>query len=160
MIRVGCQTYTWEMLGTKWQGSVDDILEAVSKAGFQGIEISANMIGKYYDRPEEFAKALKKHGLELAAFAFASNYGFSDPEYKARWVNRSILKWVGAYVYKTLGLGRMTGYSIDTITDCAGRFVQALGFKQEGRIRNGVFCRGEFRDLFLYGCLREEWRWL
>ncbi len=31
--RIGCQTYTWEMLGPRWQGSPDDILDLVSAAG-------------------------------------------------------------------------------------------------------------------------------
>jgi inosose dehydratase len=45
--RVGCQTYTWEMLGQKWHGSPDDILDAVAAAGYTGVEFSNNMIGDY-----------------------------------------------------------------------------------------------------------------
>ena len=27
-LKVGCQTYTWEMLGDGWQGTADDLLDA------------------------------------------------------------------------------------------------------------------------------------
>lgn len=77
-MRVGHQTYSWEMLGDKWQGSPDDILDAVAAAGYQGVEFSNVMIGDYWDRPDDFRSALDQRGLELAAFAYAQA-GFSDP---------------------------------------------------------------------------------
>ncbi len=77
-IRIGCQTYTWEMLGQKWRGSPDDILDAMAAAGFGGVEFSNNTIGSYADRPEAFQKALEERGLACAAFAYATT-GFTDP---------------------------------------------------------------------------------
>jgi len=78
-IRVGCQTYSWEMLGEAWTGTPDDILRAIAAAGYAGVEFAATMIGPYYDEPAAFAEALARHGLELAAFAYASPHGFTDP---------------------------------------------------------------------------------
>ena len=31
MLKVGCQTYTWEMLGPDWTGSVDDMLDDLAE---------------------------------------------------------------------------------------------------------------------------------
>jgi inosose dehydratase len=76
--RIGCQTYTWEMLGARWQGAPDDILDLVSEAGYDGIEFSNAMIGEYMRSPDRFAAALERRGLALAAFAYAST-GFTDP---------------------------------------------------------------------------------
>ena len=53
MLKVGCQTYTWEMLGDGWNGKVDDILDAVAAAGYQGIEITNSMIREYAGRPAD-----------------------------------------------------------------------------------------------------------
>lgn len=75
---IGCQTYTWEMLGASWQGAPDDILDAVAAAGYAGVEFSNAMIGPYADAPDRFQAALERRGLVLAAFAFAHN-GFTDP---------------------------------------------------------------------------------
>lgn len=35
--------------------------------------------------------------------------------------------------------------------------LESLGFGEEGQIRRGRFIDGEYRDLILYGLLREEW---
>jgi sugar phosphate isomerase/epimerase len=77
-LRVGCQTYTWEMLGPKWRGSPDDILDAVAAAGYAGVEFSNSMIGPYEDRPAAFQAALDRRGLACAAYAYATT-GFADP---------------------------------------------------------------------------------
>jgi sugar phosphate isomerase/epimerase len=76
--RIGCQTYTWEMLGPRWQGSPDDILDLVAGAGYDGIEFSNAMIGDYLGSPDRLAAALARRGLALAAFAYAAA-GFTDP---------------------------------------------------------------------------------
>jgi inosose dehydratase len=76
--RIGCQTYSWEMLGPAWRGSPDDIMDAVSEAGYEGIEFSNVMIGGYAQAPDRLAAALAQRGLKLAAFAHSST-GFSDP---------------------------------------------------------------------------------
>jgi inosose dehydratase len=76
-IRVGCQTYTWEMLGPAWKGKVTDILDQVAGAGYAGIEITNTMIGEFSGRPQAFAEELAGRRLELAAFAYATT-GFTD----------------------------------------------------------------------------------
>ncbi|MFT4184593.1 MAG: sugar phosphate isomerase/epimerase [Rhizobium sp.] len=76
-IRVGCQTFTWEMLGKAWTGTPDDLISAIAAGGYSGIEITDTMIGRYADRPGEFAKALKDSGLQLVSFAFGSKSGFT-----------------------------------------------------------------------------------
>jgi sugar phosphate isomerase/epimerase len=78
-IRIACQTYSWEMLGDKWTGSVDDILEAIAAAGYEGVEITSSMLGPYRDEPKAFAAALASRGLHLAALGHGSPFGFCDP---------------------------------------------------------------------------------
>jgi len=78
-LQVACQTYTWEMLGPDWHGTVTDLLDWISAAGYAGIEITNNMIGEFAGRPEDFAAALDARGLQLAAFNFSSPSGFTDP---------------------------------------------------------------------------------
>ena len=76
--RIGCQTYTWEMLGDAWQGGPDDIMDLISQAGYDGVEFAYAMIGGYLRSPDRLAAALARRGLALAAFAYAST-GFTDP---------------------------------------------------------------------------------
>lgn len=79
-LKAGCQTYTWEMLGSGWAGDADDLLAAIASAGYSGIEITDTMIGPYRDRPARFAAALETHGLTLVSFACGSRSGFTEPD--------------------------------------------------------------------------------
>lgn len=79
-IRVACQTYSWEMLGQEYTGTVDDILDAVAAAGFEGVEIASTMFGSYRDRPEAFARAASDRHLVLASIAHSSANGWTAPD--------------------------------------------------------------------------------
>jgi sugar phosphate isomerase/epimerase len=68
------------MLGQSWAGGPDDLLAAIGGAGYAGIEITGGMIGGYRNRPEDFARELETHRLELIAFAWASASGFTQPD--------------------------------------------------------------------------------
>lgn len=76
--KLGCQTYSWEMLGAGWQGTPEQILDAMAAAGYAGVEFSNAMIGRFLAQPGEFAAELKGRGLACAAFAYATD-GFTDP---------------------------------------------------------------------------------
>ncbi|TIS54899.1 MAG: sugar phosphate isomerase/epimerase, partial [Mesorhizobium sp.] len=75
-LKVGCQTFTWEMLGDRFAGGPDDLLKAIADGGYAGIEITDTMIGCYAGKPAQFATALKASGLMLVSFAFGSKSGF------------------------------------------------------------------------------------
>jgi sugar phosphate isomerase/epimerase len=79
-IHIGCQTYTWEMLGNSWTGSVEDMVMMISNAGYAGIEITNTMIGRYYDDPDGFKALLKTYNLDFPAFGFAPLGGFTRKE--------------------------------------------------------------------------------
>ncbi len=109
-LRVGCQTYTWEMLGDRWTGSADDLLAAIAGGGYAGIEITDTMIGHYAGRPDAFAAALAEHGLVLVAFACASDSGFTEPAALAddlAKVDRA-LEFVARFPGAVLSLGSAT----------------------------------------------------
>ncbi|WP_062203554.1 sugar phosphate isomerase/epimerase [Aureimonas sp. AU12] len=79
-LKVGCQTFTWEMLGDDFRGGPDDLLEAIAGAGYAGIEITDTMIGHYAGKPGEFGRSLSDHGLELVSFAMGSKSGFTEAD--------------------------------------------------------------------------------
>jgi sugar phosphate isomerase/epimerase len=93
-LKLGCQTFTWEMLGEKWRGGPDDLVRAIAEGGYGGIEITDTMIGSYADRAADFARRIDDAGLKLVSFAFGSNSGFTerdgiaaDLEAAKRWVD-------------------------------------------------------------------------
>lgn len=110
-LRIGCQTYTWEMLGPRFTGGPDDLLAAVAAGGYAGIEITDTMIGDYAARPDAFAAALDARGLALVAFAVASPTGFTVPGAAAEADLEAIRRWtdfVARFAGATLSLGSAT----------------------------------------------------
>ena len=47
---------------------------------------------------------------------------------------------------------------VDPRNVASQRVLEKNGFKKEGTIRKSVFIRGEWRDMFQYSLLREEWK--
>ena len=62
MIRFGCQTITWDNERTEKR---DYTVEAVAKAGYEGVEIGARFLD--LDRPREFKDILDRNGIRLIA---------------------------------------------------------------------------------------------
>ncbi|MFT3974090.1 MAG: sugar phosphate isomerase/epimerase [Amaricoccus sp.] len=93
MLKIGCQTFTWEMLGPRFTGGPDDLLAAIAAGGYTGLEITNVMIGGYADTPAAFASALAAHGLTLVAFAMGSDTGFTVPEAGAAADLEAVRRW-------------------------------------------------------------------
>ncbi len=139
MLQIGCQTYTWEMLGERWSGGPAELIETIGAAGYSGIEITNRMIGGYAHRPAAFGRVLAEHGLELAAFACASPSGFTEPDQldaDLAMVDRA-LDFVAAFPGAVLSLGSATVMSAGprdekfaaaaTFYNAAGRLGQRAG---------------------------------
>src|SRR6476620_7331856 len=156
MIRIGCQTYTWEMLGKKWDGRVDDILAAVAGDGYEGIEITNTMIREYAPRPAEFSQALQRHGLTLAAFAYASPLGFTDPSNHPQELDGAdeALRFVASFPGTPLMLG---GPSTPTRNDVFTKIAHAADFYNEvGRRGKSVGVEVAFHPHSHHGSILES----
>lgn len=79
-MKTGCQTFTWEMLGDRWTGSTEEVVEAIGAAGYAGIEITNNMIGGYDRDAAGFGRLLSSAGLAFIAYAFSTPTGFTVEE--------------------------------------------------------------------------------
>ena len=77
--RFGCQTFTWEMLGTGWSGGPDDLVRADRRR-----RLCRYRDHRHHDRSlrrlslADFARRLTEAGLALVSFAFGSDSGFTD----------------------------------------------------------------------------------
>ena len=92
-LHIGCQTFTWEMLGDRFTGGPDDLIAAIAAGGYSGIEITDTMIGRYADDPDAFARALQDKGLTLVAFAMGSDTGFTVPSAGADADLEAVRRW-------------------------------------------------------------------
>lgn len=74
------QTWLWEMQGSRWTGTIEDILEAASAAGLQGVELTMAVVAPYHDSPRELRTAIADRGLSLACLRYSMPTGFTDPD--------------------------------------------------------------------------------
>ena len=109
-LRLGCQTFTWEMLGEAWTGGPDDYVAAIAAAGYAGIEISDNMIGDYAGRPADLARRLSDAGLTLVGFAAGAPSGYTEAGQVAGDLDRTRrwLEFLGHFPGAVLSMGSAT----------------------------------------------------
>lgn len=69
----GCQTYPWKM-GKKYFGEVPHMLEVASRAGFQSLEAEIDMLGEYFDKPEELKVLLDTYHMKFAALVLHQDW--------------------------------------------------------------------------------------
>ena len=61
------------------------------------------------------------------------------------------------YLFLSKDIGRIQAHT-DVRNVGSQKVLEHVGFRREGTIRKSSFVRGEWRDMFLYGILREEWK--
>ncbi len=137
---------------------------------FMGYEINnfQDMLG-FFIR-EETQGALIPKGLALVVDDFVGlfyltdiigleeatvHYTFFDRRHKGR---VEICKKALAYTFNHFQFHRLStqvpGYAVFT-----QKFVESLGFVKEGKLRKNRLSRGKYYDTFVYGLLREEFKW-
>jgi sugar phosphate isomerase/epimerase len=116
------------MLGELWRGTVDDILDIIAAAGYEGVEFSNSMIGRYWGQPDKFQNALERRGLTCAAFGYATT-GFTDRyRFEDDLAGAQKALQFAAHFHIVLGLGGPSSLSRD---DYETKFAQACRFYNE-----------------------------
>ena len=108
------------MVGARWLGQLEPILDAIAAAGYEGVEITWQVLGEWLDRPEAARRAFEACGLELAAVAMSPTSGWTDESLIAdeeTLVGR-VLAFLSAFPAPRVGLG-------------GGRLVGAAGFPED-----------------------------
>ncbi|MBX2816333.1 MAG: sugar phosphate isomerase/epimerase [Saprospiraceae bacterium] len=72
-VRLGCETYTWQMPGEQYKGRLEHIMEVCAKAGFNGIEPETSFL-QHLEDPILMKDALEESGLELAVLCVVEDW--------------------------------------------------------------------------------------
>lgn len=72
-IKMGCQTYTWQMSGELYLGRLDHIIAVAGKSGFQGVEPETQFLGALRD-PGVMRDHLDRAGIELASICLVETW--------------------------------------------------------------------------------------
>ena len=72
-IRIGCETYTWQMPGEQHKDKLGHIMQIMSQAGFDGFEPETSFMGEFAD-PIRMLEAVQKSGLELGVLCLVEDW--------------------------------------------------------------------------------------
>ena len=75
-IKVGCETYTWQMPGESYKGKLGHIMNIAQQAGFKGIEPETSFFGDLSD-PLRMKDTLAAYQLELVALCHVEDWRHS-----------------------------------------------------------------------------------
>ncbi|KHD85265.1 hypothetical protein NG54_10035 [Heyndrickxia ginsengihumi] len=78
-IKFGCHTSTWVLDYDKEVDCIDQIIDTVSDAGFEGVDVQVALLGKYKHDPQRLKERLDSKGIELAALTVPFTW-LSDKE--------------------------------------------------------------------------------
>jgi inosose dehydratase len=89
-IRVGCQTYSWQMSLDTYRGRVGHMAAVAAGAGFGGFEPEVIMLGDGWSA-SALRSELDRHGIALAALCLAESWlGPAETEAEAQAADRAI----------------------------------------------------------------------
>jgi len=123
------------------------------------------IVKSYEDSPPEEKRFFieKKDGTKIGVINHskaedALEIGFTIvPSERGKGYCSEALKIMVDYLFLSKGIVRLQART-DARNLASKRVLEKADFKKEGVIRKAAFIRGEWRDLFLYGILREEWK--
>ncbi|NND33698.1 MAG: TIM barrel protein [Saprospiraceae bacterium] len=90
-IKIGCETYTWQMPGEQYKGRLEHIMQVCQQAGFAGIEPESSFL-RHLSDPILLQEALDKYQMELAVLCVVEDWldPKETPEERKRadgWIN-------------------------------------------------------------------------
>ncbi|MEM7370215.1 MAG: sugar phosphate isomerase/epimerase [Bacteroidota bacterium] len=90
-IKLGCETYTWQMPGEQYKGKLEHIMDICSKAGFAGIEPESSFL-QHLEDPVLMKEVLDRYEMEYAVLAVVEDWLYPEEtaEERARadkWIN-------------------------------------------------------------------------
>jgi inosose dehydratase len=72
-IRIGCQTYTWQMSGDKYLDKLEHMIQITSQAEYLGLEPETQFLGQFWDAGL-LKDALTANNIELAALTLVEDW--------------------------------------------------------------------------------------
>ena len=107
-VRIGCQTYTWQMSGGRYDGRLDHIIAVAAAAGFAGVEPETRFLGALVD-PARLAARLAEFKLELPALTLVEDWRGPEETADERRRADACLELLGHFPRTLLNLCQMPG---------------------------------------------------
>jgi diamine N-acetyltransferase len=128
----------------QWEKQFDKRLEDQDKAHFV-IEVDGTVIG-----------GIGLHHRDRRAGSAQFGVGIYDPEYLGQGYGRDAIETLLGWAFQIQNYRRIW-LETHALNERAVRSYRALGFVEEGRLREHAFYDGRYVDVLVMGLLRSEW---
>ncbi len=108
-IRIGCQTYTWQMSGSKYLDQLPHIIGVAAQAGYAGVEPETQFLGALWN-PDRMAETLAAQGIELAALTLVEDWLHPEETEQERAHADQTLAFLAHFPNTLLALVQMPGH--------------------------------------------------
>lgn len=115
------------------------------------------LLNFYYSSPDGQEKFIGFVEFDLRVLnknAYITYY--LKKEYRGKGIGAVMVKKSIKFAFRELNLNRVTA-EVYEYNDHSIKLLKKLGFKEEGRIRNGKYHNSRFWDIIIYGLLRTEY---
>ncbi|MEO7913508.1 MAG: GNAT family protein [Roseiflexaceae bacterium] len=129
----------------QWERNFDRQLEDTDKANFV-IEAAGTVIG-----------GIGLHHRSRRSGVTSFGIGIYDPDYLGNGYGRDAIETLLGWVFRIQNYRRIWLETSST-NERAIRCYKAVGFVEEGRLREHEFLDGQYMDAIIMGLLREEWQ--
>lgn len=138
-IKLGCETYTWQMPGEQYKGKLAHIMEVCSQAGFAGIEPETSFM-QHLEDPYKMKDALDQYNLELAVLCVVEDWRHpkETAEEKAR-----AAKWIdfmGHFPDTVLLLVQMPGNDRSNLRERQNNCISCVNDFAQRASDKGIIC--------------------
>ncbi|WP_420401953.1 sugar phosphate isomerase/epimerase family protein [Flagellimonas sp.] len=138
-IKIGCETYTWQMTGESYKGKLDHIMGIASKAGFSGIEPETSFFGTLED-PIKMKDALDKFDLELAVLCHVEDWRYNKETEAERQRADQWMDFLSHFPNTTYLLVQMPGSDRRDLINRQRNLVSCLNTIAERAFDRGIVC--------------------
>lgn len=114
-IKFGCQGSTWVLNYDIEADVIDQLMDDVQNAGFEGVDIQVALLGKYRENPEKLKEELDKRGLELAALTLPTSFLGGEETEKERRDSDYYLEYLTHFPGALLNVPSRVGESRDNL---------------------------------------------
>ncbi len=138
-IRIGCQTYTWQMSGEKYLDKLEHMIRIASQAEYLGIEPETQFLGQFWDA-ELLKDTLAQNNIELAALTLVEDWLNPEETDAERAHADQTIAFLKHFPNTVLAIVQMPGQNRDNLKERQANLLSCVNAIAKRAHAEGIVC--------------------
>jgi inosose dehydratase len=138
-IRIGCETYTWQMPGEQYKGKLDHIMKVCEQAGFQGIEPETSFL-RHLEDPILMQETLLKYNMEFAVLCVVEDWWHPKETIEERKRAEKWIRYLSHFPETMLLLVQMPGKDRKNLVERQNNLLNCVNAFSKRAKAEGIQC--------------------